>query len=76
MNSSIETLKKARDYARREFTRMRQGMRQEQHCHESHTAAVALEKANEKFSLDMCGVEGDCAMNGEGHIDILYLGGR
>ena len=43
-------------------------------CHESHNVARAMEDTEKRY-VDLCtfGVEGDCALNGEGCIDIQYL---
>ena len=44
------------------------------HCHESHNVARAMEDTEKRYvDLGTFGVEGDCALNGEGCIDIQYL---
>ena len=44
------------------------------HCHISHNVANAMESTEERFvDLGTFGIEGDCRLNGEGHIDIQYL---
>lgn len=44
------------------------------HCHISHNVSKAMESTERRFvDLGTFGVEGDCRLNGEGHIDIQYL---
>lgn len=43
-------------------------------CHYSHAVAEALRLTEKRFvDLGTSGVEGDCALNGEGHPDIEFL---
>ena len=46
----------------------------EPHCHHSHNVARAMADTENRYvDLGTFGVEGDCALNGEGCIDIQYL---
>ena len=65
-----DRLPAALKYAKKVYNRIREERPRE---HPSFAAEEALQEADEKFHLEMCGVEGDCEMNGEGHFDILYL---
>ena len=65
-------LRAARAYCRRRFNELRHG--DMAYCHESHAAARAMEDTEKLFTdLGTFGTEGDCKLNGEGHIDLLYL---
>ena len=75
----LQYLHAAKKYARRAFLEIRNtdhyiyGERYN-YGHESHAAAAALELTEARFiDLGTFGLEGDCELNGEGHINILYL---
>ena len=66
-------LRAARAYAARQCRQLRETPDFE-YCHESHAVARALHLTEKRFTdLGTFGVEGDCAANGEDHIDIQYL---
>ena len=71
MTTNIEALEKARRFAARRFAALREN--EYRHCHRSHAVAAALLEAQERYSLETYGVEGDCAGNGNGHVDLQYL---
>ena len=67
----LQYLTKARRYC---ADRLAHHNEMEPYCHESHNVARAMEDTQKRYiDLGTCGVEGDCAMNGEGCIDIQYL---
>jgi len=75
--TNLQYLHAARKYASRAFWEIRNtdhyvyGVMYN-YGHESHAAAAALELTEARFiDLETFGV--DCELNGEGHINILYL---
>lgn len=69
--SREEYLRAAARYCRRKLT---EEVENDPHCHISHNVDRAFRLTEERFAdLGTLGVEGDCRLNGEGHIDIQYL---
>lgn len=67
----IETLRKARAYARRKFTELREDYRYSGHS--SHAASKAIELAGEKFDIGH-GCEGVCWNCGREGLSYLNMG--
>lgn len=72
MNVEMETLKKARAYARRHYDRLRKDRNWQGHA--GHAAAEALRLTEEEFDLGTFGVEGFCDQAGEAGFSYLNTG--